>query len=54
MQLKNPLQFPGEQEVVGQHHNSKLSLIAGESLGPMHTRIPTKVESYRSDYLALR
>lgn len=54
MQLKNVFQFSGEREVVGQNHSSKSSLIAGESLSPMHTRIPIKVESYKGDYLALR
>lgn len=53
MQLKNPFQFPEEQEVVGQNQSSKLSLIAGESLSPMHARILIKVESYKGIYLAL-
>lgn len=57
MQLKIPFQFSGEQEVVGQHHSSKLSPKAGpkagESLRPMYTRIPIKVKSYKGDDLAL-
>lgn len=48
-------QFSGEQEAVLQQHQSiKLSLIAGQSLSPMHARFSIKVESYKGDYLALR
>lgn len=55
MKLKNIFQFSEEQEAVLQQHQSiKLTLIAGQSLSPMHARVPIKVESYKGDYLALR
>lgn len=54
MKLKNIFQFSEEQEAVLQYQSIKLTLIAGQSLSPMHARVPIKVESYKGDYLALR
>lgn len=44
---QKPVSVFKRTEVVEQHHSSKLSLIAGESLSPMHTRIPIQVDSHK-------